>query len=372
MELARHVTFTLHTHPNADKLSIAKIAGTDWACVTQTAQWGDPTGPHEGIYVGIDALVSPTGPFDFLKPTHKFPDGRPAHKIKTVRLRGALSQGLLIPVPHDVVERIGDFAHNIDWTASLGIERYEPEISAEQRGDQVREPGSFLRYTKIENAKNWPNVFSDGEPVRITEKLHGSSFRAALLFDDVTQTEPTYHVGSHVTARDPAGANLYSTIARKFAPEDKLRKAAQDDDGGWVMTKQLIVYGEIYGHKVQDLHYGHANGEKSLRIFDVLVDGEYKSWETVCYVAHVLGVETVPLLFRGPFAKDEMALNRDGNSSLTDAHVREGVVVTADPERYVPYDVDEPGDASLVFQGRAILKYISDAYLERHGAKDGH
>ena len=364
-ELARQVKFTLNKHPNADKLSIATIDGMDWCCVTQTEQWGDV---REGIYIAIDALLDVSLPsFDFLKDkaSKKLSNGRPAHKLKTIRLRGALSQGLLIPVPAQ------DKPEGQTWTEALGIERYEPPIPSNMSGDQIRCPGAFQSYTYIENAKNFPDVFAEGDLVRITEKIHGSSWRVGLIFDGLVNETgtPTYMVGSHNTARDPKGTNIYSLMATKCAPEDKVRALVQNANGSWPMAEHYIIFAELFGSGVQDLTYGCDANVQQVRIFDVLVDGRYQGREVIEKVAEVLGLQTVPVLYRGPFNKDAVKAFRDGASTLPGAkHVREGVVVTSEPEQRVDYNPESTSS----FQGRKILKYISDAYLVRKDAKDGH
>ncbi len=378
--LARAVTFTLHPHDNADALSIAKIDGTEWQAVVRTAEWPG-AGPHHGVYVEIDALLDVSRPeFAFLAKTASktLADGRPAHRVKTMRLRGKLSQGLLIQIPLDALpmhvegsvsgnpaDVVWAAGHDLDWVAALGIERYEPPVPADLRGEQVRCPGAFEHYGSIENAKNQPNLFVDGETVRISEKLHGTSWRAGLVDDG--RDAPVYMVGSHATARDPQGAtNLYALVARRDAPEAALRAVA----GGYRFTQSFIVYGEVFGHKVQDLRYGCAEGVRKLRLFDVKIDGVFQPWETVEAVAQALGLETVPLLYRGPFDRAKVLALRDGPTTLPGAaHVREGVVVVAEPERTAAV-YDDTG--ATLYAGRAALKYISDAYLERRDAKDGH
>lgn len=362
--LARFVTFTLHPHPNADRLSIAKIDGTDWQCVTETTQWGET---RSGIYVAIDALLDPARPeFEFLKDkaTKAFADGRPGHRLKTVRLRGQLSQGLLVPVP---ATRDRATAHLADWTAILGIERYEPPIPVGLAGDMVREPGVFARYTKIENAKNFPNLFTPVDTVRVTEKIHGTNFRVGLI-DPGTLGEPVYAVGTHATARHPDGTNLYSVTAKKVFPEAKLR-ACLDELNYDQPLINFIVFAEIFGAKVQDLQYGCKPGEQKVAIFDVLLNDQYLDWEEVQWVADFLEVDTVPLLYYGAYDREKVLTLRDGPTTFENAkHVREGVVVTSDPEVHVSLGAIE----GSMFSGRKILKYISDAYLERKDAKDGH
>ena len=382
-ELARQVKFTLNKHPNADKLSIATIDGMDWQCVTQTEQWGDV---REGIYIAIDALLDVSLPsFDFLKDkaTKKLSNGRPAHKLKTIRLRGALSHGLLIPVPESLpgmlpgetgVEIAPLGGHWGTWTEALGIERYEPPIPSNMSGDMIRCPGAFQSYTHIENAKNFPDVFAEGDPVRVTEKIHGTNFRVALVVDGMVTdgvATPTYMVGTHNTARDPKGTNAYSLAAAKFLPEDKVRALVQNDNGSWPMTEHYIIFAELFGSGIQDLTYGCEANVQQVRIIDVLVDGRYQGREVIEKVAEVLGLQTVPVLYRGPFNKESVQALRDGASTLPGAkHVREGVVVTSEPETRV--DFYQGQQLASGFQGRKILKYISDAYLERKDAKDGH
>lgn len=350
MTLARYVTFDLVKHPDADRLSIARIHGTDWQCVTATDQWGEA---RAGIYIAVDALLDPARPeFAFLKATKTLADGRPAARLKTVRLRGVLSQGLLIPMPAGA---------SGDLDVALGIERYEPPVDVAMNGDQVRRPQTFATYHRIENAKNFPFVFEDGEPVRILEKIHGTSGMVSVvdagIVDSNGTTTLTYGVGTHATARDPAGMNLYSRMARQHFPESDMRRIASALGTKW----QCIVYFEIFGSKVQDLQYGCAPGTQAVRVFDVLVDGVFQPFDVVVSIALGLRVDTAPVLYRGPFSKAKVMELRDGPSTIPGAtHVREGVVVTADPEAT---------DGAV---GRKILKYVSDAYLERRGAKDGH
>lgn len=351
--LARHVTFTLHPHANADTLSIARIDGTEWQCVVRTSDWS--SAPYlAGIYLALDSLCDVAQPwFAFLRPSKAFPDGRPGHRVRTVRLRGALSQGLVIPCPPQCAQLVGD---DLAW--ALGVERYEPPIPVGMAGDQIRCPAAFAAFTKIENAKNFPAMFAEGEPVVVTEKIHGTNFRVGLVGDGGEGR--TYIVGSHATARATDGTNLYSDTARAVMPEDTFRRAAAAIAPG----RDVIVYGEIFGHKVQDLAYGCKANERRVRLFGVSVDGVYQPWGTVAAVAEHFGIETVPVLYRGPFERGIVEHLRDGESTIPGAnHVREGVVVTAHPERHIVSDE---------YNGRAILKYISDAYLLRSGEKDGH
>lgn len=340
---AKVVEFDLVPHKNADVLSIAMIKGSGWQCIVKTSDMIDK---KLGVYIPIDAEVPVSNPiFAFLDKDKK---GKP-FRIRTIRLRGALSQGLLVPAPEGAI--LGD-----DFTETWGVTRWEPVIPTHLAGDMIREPGSFQKYTSIENYKNFPNVFLSGDQVRITEKLHGTNCRFGFV-DDGTVAGLRFFVGTHKTARDKTGDNLYSRVARALKIEENLAE---------VMTKlgsaksHFIIYGEIYGYNVQDLTYGCAKNEQQFRIFDVSVDHQYQPWEVVQEVAAGLGVAIVPVLHRGSFSLETALALRDGLTTLGAAHVREGVVVTAEPE------------ATHLEVGRKIIKFISDEYLLRRNATDGH
>ncbi len=360
MSLSRFVTFTLHPHSNADTLSIAKIDGTDWQCVVRTQDWASGC---KGIYIAIDALLDPSRPyFAFLQKTasKKFEDGRPGHRIKTIRLRGALSQGLLIPPPEGASD-----VSAADLDAFLGIARYEPPIPVDMRGEMIRSPGSFMVLPHAENAKNFPTMFSASDQVIVSEKIHGSSWRAGFV-DDGRVEGPIYIVGSHTTAKATEGGNIYSRIAREHASEAKLREIASS----YTFSRNFILFGEVFGQGVQDLHYGCGKNQQKLRLFDVAIDDRFQPWSVIVDIAARLGIETVPLLYTGPFDKDKILALRDGHTTMPGAaHLREGVVVNSDPEDCVSIYHE---DGSLSYQGRKTLKFISDDYLERSGAKDGH
>ena len=56
--IADIVEFDVEKHPQADKLSIAKIRGKAWQCVFNHEQWGLKAGDvGRGLYVPIEALL---------------------------------------------------------------------------------------------------------------------------------------------------------------------------------------------------------------------------------------------------------------------------------------------------------------------------
>jgi RNA ligase (TIGR02306 family) len=346
---AKVVKFTLEKHPNADTLSIAKIDGTGWQSIVKTE---DMINAELGVYIPIDSEVD-TKRAEF-KHLDKNNTGARS-RIKTIKLRGVLSQGMLIAAPVDY--QLGD-----DLTEFYDVKRYEPPIPTYLAGDTIRCPEAFSKYTSIDNAKNIKNPFQQNELVRVTEKIHGTNFRAGFVFDGTIENNVPklkYFVGSHNTAKSPDGQNEYSVIALKYNLAEKIENLLKK----YNPTYNFIIFGEIFGKKIQHLDYNCEKNERKLSIFDVLIDGKYQNWDVLCEIAQELGLDVVPLLYKGPYDHEIVMQHRDGLTTLGGKHIREGVVVTPLTERF---------DSVI---GRVILKYISDDYLLNQGKKgstDGH
>lgn len=336
-------------HPNADALELAHIEG--WQCVLRKGEFS----PGEAVlYVRIDTLLPSTvfspEKYPYMKFTKRNSRGESCHVLKTLKLRGEVSQGLLVAIPEGCGITDSD-----ELDAFLGIERWEPPVPAEMQGDTIREPSLFEKYPKITNGNDGPHAF-DGMDVIVTEKLHGSNQRVGLVLEG---DKLKYVVGSHNCAKDPDGQGLYSRTAREYLPEEKLRAFLNffGDD-----IRNLIIFGEVYGSGVQDLTYGCKPGEQRLRIFDVLLNGRYLSWDETVRIADHLGLVPVPVLYRGPYSLETTLKLRDGVSTLGN-HVREGVVVRTS---------DGCGIYAKGGYKRGILKFISPEYLLRKNATDGH
>jgi hypothetical protein len=124
-------------------------------------------------------------------------------------------------------------------------------------------------------------------------------------------------------------------------------------------TKNVVAFGEIYGSKVQFMDYG-TFGSDGYALFDISVDGNYLDWEQVVYYATRFCIQTVPVIYSGPFNEDLIERFVDGPTIIGNPVFmrskfkgREGVVITPLTETY-----------SNILGGRLILKAISCDYLE--------
>jgi len=116
--------------PGADAIVVATVKG--WKVVVKVNEYkvGDLA-----VYYEIDSFLPIRPQFEFLrKSSFKRMGSSEGFRLKTIRLRGQISQGLLTPIPDGILDpKEGD-----DLTEALDIVKYEPPIPAQLAG-KIRE-----------------------------------------------------------------------------------------------------------------------------------------------------------------------------------------------------------------------------------------
>ena len=337
----------IEPHPNADRLELAAVGG--YRCVVGKGSFtdGDLAAYIPEGSMCPDWLIAELGLEGKLAGSKK-------NRVKAVKLRGALSQGLVYPV-RDGMIRGRAVAEGDDATELLELVKYEPPIPIAMQGEVRAVHGATLRYD-IENVKKYPGELQAGEPVVMTEKLHGTWCCLGWHPDHgpIVTSKGLSDRGLALILDDANAGNLYVRTWRAFEAAFETARARVAADG-----QPFYVLGEVYGRGVQDLHYGERN--PSFRVFDVYVgqpgQGRYLAPEEV--ETSLRGpFPLVPVLYRGPFSTRVMLEHTDGTTALGAGHVREGVVVRPAAERRSPEI------------GRVILKSVSGDYLTRKGGTE--
>lgn len=338
-------------HPNADRLDLIQI--NDWQCVTGKGNF------KEGdlcLYLPIDSVLPVHVETKLFSPDSKVKLHN--SRIKTIKLRGAISQGMAVK-PEEL--GITYYKEGHDFTSRLCITQYQPVVKGQQltKGKSTKKASNphFRKYTGIENAKNYPNVFTAEDEVVVTEKLHGSNFRGGwvpfysysfwqkikAMFGLTPKYEYVY--GSHNVQLQSKWVysgyykyNIYSAMAEKYDLKS--------------LPDGYVVYGEIIGPSVQKgYHYGMFGDEIDLVVFDVMYNGVYLDYKEAKDFCASYFLQYVPILYVGPFNKEKILELRNGDSVYSPSQkIREGVVV-------------KPTKESVCYNGRKILKYVSEAYL---------
>ncbi|MFD6922199.1 RNA ligase (ATP) [Streptomyces sp. NPDC059944] len=342
---------TVHEHPNADALELAQV-GLYRAVVAKGAF---RTGEH-AVYIPEQSVL-PTALIEELGLTGRLA-GSAADRVRAVRLRGELSQGIVCrPKALADTDLARAAAEGTDFAQTLGIVKWVPPVPPTMDGDVESAPG-LLPWVDIENIQRYPDIFTEGEPVVLTEKLHGSACLLTYLADEDRVHVSSKGFGAKSLALKENPRNLYWRAVRGHGvPEAAARLA------GRLGARRVGIFGEVYGAGVQDLSYG-ADGRREAigyAVFDVSaeIDGEVRWLDAAELLTGELPL--VPRLYEGPYAVGRVLEIASGRETVSgrELHLREGVVIRPAAERYSP-----------VTGGRAVAKAVSPAYLTRKGGTE--
>ncbi|MGW6257812.1 RNA ligase (ATP) [Streptomyces sp. NPDC055085] len=342
---------TVHDHPNADALELAQV-GLYRAVVAKGAF---RTGEH-AVYIPEQSVL-PAPLIEELGLTGRLA-GSAADRVRAVRLRGELSQGIVCrPEALADVDLARAAEEGTDFAETLGIVKWVPPIPPTMDGDVESAPG-LLPWVDIENIQRYPDIFTEGEPVVLTEKLHGSACLLTYLADGDRVHVSSKGFGAKSLALKEDPRNLYwRAVHAHGVPEAAARLAER------LGARRVGVFGEVYGAGVQDLTYG-ADGRREAigyAVFDVSaeIDGEVRWLDAAELLTGELPL--VPRLYEGPYAIGRVLEIASGRETVSGRglHLREGVVIRPAVERYSP-----------VTGGRAVAKAVSPAYLIRKGGTE--
>ncbi|MFF1768714.1 RNA ligase (ATP) [Streptomyces sp. NPDC058249] len=342
---------TIHEHPNADALELAQV-GLYRAVVAKGAY---RTG-ERAVYIPEQSVL-PAELIEELGLTGRLA-GSKADRVRAVRLRGELSQGIVCrPKALAGVDLARAAEDGADFAEVLGIVKWVPPIPPTMDGDVESAP-DLLPWVDIENIQRYPDIFTPGEPVVLTEKLHGSACLLTYLADDghVHVSSKGFGAKSLALKEDPR--NLYWRAVHGHGVAQAAARLAER-----LGARRVGIFGEVYGAGVQDLSYGADGRRVSLgyAVFDVCaeIDGEVRWLDAAALVDGELPL--VPRLYEGPYDIERVLEVASGRETVSgrELHLREGVVIRPSPERYSP-----------VTGGRAIAKAVSPAYLTRKGGTE--
>jgi RNA ligase (TIGR02306 family) len=365
-------------HPGADKLCLCLVKG--W---TVAASRNPETGKNEFeegdlcVYIPPDSII----PFELSEKLNctKYLSKQ---RVKVARLRSEPSYGLIMSVPADK-----NWHEGMDVAEELGIIKWEPPLEC-QDGDAEKPHPAFHKYTDIENYKNFPNLIQDNEEVVFTEKIHGKNSRIGIVWtnDENGNKTSAFAAGSHAVQRKEHGIKIKKftnpETGEEFTKEFIKKSQFWEVFDKYPNTKNLleelavennqqnnvIIFGEIYGASIQDLTYGLTT-DWQFRAFDISVNGKYLDHEIKQEILNKHNIETVPILYKGPFNKEKIEEYVTGPTTIcsvdkikTKFKGREGLVITPIKERMTI-------TPEKVFD-RVILKAISFEYLERKGGTE--
>ena len=308
----------MEKHPNADTLSIMTVFNYQAVVRTSDFHVGDLA-----CYIPPDNVLPDEPQYEFLK----------GHRhIKASKLRGIMSQGLVLQAPAGAQE--GD-----DVAEQLKIVHYVPDIKNSGDGEMIADPPFGGEKYDIDSWYRY-DLIPEGTPVEITEKLDGANTRASFQ-------DGQLWIGSRENYRKEVTGGFFWRAMQQNPWLERLCRQNPD----------AVVYGELFG-KVQALRYGAQGNQVFFRMFDIMTLKGYMNHATkMAALATAVGSELwepcyAPVLYVGPFSKDLIAQYVNGPSTVPGAtNEREGIVVKPLEEMWSPEI------------GRLILKAVSPIHM---------
>jgi RNA ligase (TIGR02306 family) len=182
-------------------------------------------------------------------------------KLKTVRLRGQLSQGLLMPLEPTCANIESMLFEGLDVSFPLNIQRWEAVIPAELAGQAAGNFPKFIKKTDQERCQNlYREIFIDNADARyeVTMKLDGTSMTTFYVDKEEGVCSRNWELKLD-------GPNEGNTMVRLYV-DSGLQAALRQ------IRRNLAIQGELMGPGIQ----GNREGLKlpTLFVFDIYdIDG---------------------------------------------------------------------------------------------------
>lgn len=248
---------------DADKIELATIMG--WNCVVKKGEFKEG---DFGVYFEIDSYLPVENRYSFLKKIRKHPLLGEGFRIKTMRMRGELSQGLILPIETFPEIIKSELIEGTDLTEKLKVKKWE-EI--EKNGSVGALRGSFH---PVISKTDEPRIQSS---LRLLEAIYKKPYYISEKID-----------GTSITiVKEDGELNAYSRN-NKFVFETSAIKEWMDSKG---ITEVLMNYdgniaiqGEFYGEGIQsnplrikgkDFRFFNLRDPKTNQRYD------YKDWNKI-------------------------------------------------------------------------------------------
>jgi RNA ligase (TIGR02306 family) len=301
----------------ADAIECATVGG--WKVVVKKGEFnvGDVA-----VYCEIDSWI-PHEMAPFLskgKEPREF-EGVKGERLRTIKLRGQLSQGLLLPLG------IGVFAvleEGTDVSELLNIIKWEKPMNAQLAGVARGNFPTLIPKTDQERCQNMKRdimlAIQNGVKFEVTEKMEGSSMTVYLLRNE-------FGVCSRNMDLKETEGNSFWETARRDGIEEKMRAIDINE------PFHFAIQGELIGPGIQGNIYKLIQPE--FLVFDVydINEGRYFTPKERHTLIDHMGLKHVPIIAHNVDLYDPFGLTNieqilrfaEGKSKLADTE-REGIV----------------------------------------------
>ena len=262
----------------ADKIELVHILG--WQCVAKKGEFkvGDPC-----VYFEIDSFLPIREEFEFLrgssyKKTDFMGEG---FRIRTMKLRGEISQGLALPMssfPELLGKTVGD-----DVTDLLGVKKWEIPEMATTGGTVIGQLPYDVPHTDETRVQANPALIDEFKGIEyyISTKMDGSSHSVSI-------DENGFHVTGHNYEYKDDGESAFYELVKKIDLENKMREHMKKHG-----VSTMTIQGEFCAPGIQKNRLRLM--EPHWYVFNVKLNGKREGLKMLEFICKDLGLDMVPI-----------------------------------------------------------------------------
>jgi RNA ligase (TIGR02306 family) len=313
----------------ADAIEKASVLG--WQLVIRKGEFaiGDLC-----VYCEIDSVMPDRPEFEFVRAK--------SNRIKTIRLRGQVSQGICFPL--NILPKGVAVEEDMDVTDIIGVTKFEPPIPANLAAEVKGMFPSFIPKTDETRVQVLQKVLDQyaGTPCYVTEKLDGSSATFYLKDGEFG-----------VCSRNLDLLYDESNSMWKFAMENRLEEKLK------ALGSNIALQGEIIGEGIQKNKY-KLKGQH-VYFFNVFAIDSYRyfSLNEAKKMLSELELKMVPVLEEDYLLENDiekLIVKSKMKSVLNKDTISEGIVIRPMQEMTDKYNL----------QGRVSFKAINPDFLIKY------
>ena len=263
----------------ADRIELAKVLG--WQCVVNKGQFK----PMDlAVYFEIDSFLPIRDEFEFMRASsyRKTDIMGEGFRLKTMRFRGQISQGLLLPISQ-FAELYADVEPGTDVTEILGIRKWEIEEKVTTGGTVIGNLPIDVPHTDETRVQAEPDLIGDfsGLEYYITTKMDGSSHSVSL-------DEEGFHVTGHNYEYKDDGKCAFYDLVKREDIESKVRRYYEENG-----LHLLTIQGELCAPGIQQNRLKLARPE--WYVFTIRLEGKRVGLKKMHEICETLGLQMVPV-----------------------------------------------------------------------------
>ena len=324
----------LQSIPNKDRIELATIDG--WHVIVKKDEF---VVNSKCIYIEIDSVLPDKPEFEFLRKNN--------FRIKTMKMAGAISQGICFPLSILPSKSKGEYAINEDVTDLLGIKQYEATMDKESdikpsvkckypkflmkmvwfrkllSKKEYKGFPTFISKTDETRIQNIPFILQDKKEWVATEKIDGQSGTFCLVKHKsklpFIKSKFEYIVCSRNLRLFGKDNSSYWQVSDKYRIKEALINMIGDRD--WIALQGECISPSVQGNKYKVLNV-------DFYAFNVIYPTGRLGSEIAQCICNQHGIKFVPIISTNyilPDTVDELLTQAHAQSQIGDT-LREGLV----------------------------------------------